>query len=320
MAEWRSARQSLFTVKNSPDVKHLNLSNFQNIGVWVHMELDKENSGLNIPAKDIFAEMNHMATGIAIYSDELSLLFANKTIRNYLPDLYAALDTGMTMEEGVIAQMNVMYPDMSDIVLEERAQAICNHIRNGGTLEVNTPSGIKLSSACHKTSRGTFIVTTQDITKRVEYEQELAEARRKAEEANNAKTEYLADMSHEIRTPLSGVFMSAQLLQQQLQLLGHSELNSLSDILVSSASHLSAIINDVLDLSKIEAGQVEIKLSENSLIDTLGHLKNSQDHVADNLGIDLKLVIDPNLPETLVNSLKRAASQSPQSLTLRLSA
>ena len=104
---------------------------------------------------------------------------------------------------------------------------------------------------------------------------------------------------------MSGVFMAAQLLQQQLRATNQSKLVDLTDILVGSANHLSAIINDVLDLSKIEAGQVDIVNVENSLVDQLHILKKAQDHVAKEIGIELKVVIDPKLPDRLIYDAKR---------------
>jgi len=102
-------------------------------------------------------------------------------------------------------------------------------------------------------------------------------------------------MSHEIRTPLSGVFLAAQLLQRQVRRINDAQLDNLAGILVESTHHLSSIINNVLDLSKIEAGEVEITLSENTLADTLKSIKTSQDIAAAEKGINISLKIAPNI-------------------------
>jgi signal transduction histidine kinase/BarA-like signal transduction histidine kinase len=86
--------------------------------------------------------------------------------------------------------------------------------------------------------------------------QELEEARATAESANEAKTVFLASMSHEIRTPLNGILGMAQALQDS----GLSvEQGQLVTILSESGTHLLALINDVLDISKIEAGKLEFE-------------------------------------------------------------
>ena len=251
-------------------------------------------------ARDLFAGMDHMKTGMAVYDKDLNLIFANKTIRSYLPNLYASLDSGLSMMESIIAQAKVTLPKTNSDSLERRAAYIYETIKNSGTLEVTTPTGRKLNSSYDQTSQGHYIVTTTDVTARVKNEEALSRAKYQADAANIAKTEYLANMSHELRTPLSGISMSAQLLQRQLQAINKPELNVLAGILVESTGHLTEIINDVLDLSKIEAGQIDIILSENSLVEMLTTLQRSQASVATDRGIELKLVINPNLPARLL--------------------
>jgi PAS domain S-box-containing protein len=97
----------------------------------------------------------------------------------------------------------------------------------------------------------------EDITERRRAELELADAKREAEAASRAKSSFLATMSHEIRTPLSGVLGLARLLQdpaldesRRIEYLGH---------LVDAAELLNGIVSDVLDLSKIEAGQLQVE-------------------------------------------------------------
>ncbi len=250
---------------------------------------------------DFFDGLNQMQTGIAIYDKDLkNLTFANTAIRGYLPHLYASLDAGLSVREGLAAQIYYIFPDLKDDEREARADYIYDNIKNLGKMEVTTPAGLTLSSTYDKTPEGSYIVSTMDVTERVNNATQLAKARADADAANAAKTEFLANMSHEIRTPLSGVAMAAQLLQRRLIATQQTELAGLADILTESANHLSAIINDVLDLSKIEAGQIELVLSENSFSDMISVFKKSQDYVAADRGVELKLVVDPKLPERLI--------------------
>ena len=255
----------------------------------------------NLSHADFFDGLNQMKTGIAIYDKDLAnLIFANTAIRNFLPNLYTSLDSGFSIREGIVAQIHNIFPDMEDHLREARADYIYNQIKNSGKLELTTAAGKTLSSTYDRTPEGNYIVSTMDVTERVKNAAKLAKARADAEAANIAKTEFLANMSHEIRTPLSGVSMAAQLLQQRLRATNQSELAGLADILAESAEHLSAIINDVLDLSKIEAGQIELVLSENSLSEMIQVFKKSQDYVAAERGVALKFVVDPNLPKRLI--------------------
>ena len=245
----------------------------------------------------IYAQMDWIKTGVAIFSQDLDLLFANKTIRSYLPVLYSALDSGISLKDGIARQVDELSPDSSIKDRSKRVEYIYNTILNSGTMEVSTSNGRRIKSTYDKTPDGTYVITTSDVTEPFRNEKMLAKAKIDADAANKTKSEFLANMSHEIRTPLSGVFMAAQLLQQQLRMTQQTQLSDLADILVSSSQHLSAIINDVLDMSKIEAGQVEIATSESSLRDMLQDIKKAQTPVANEISLKLELVLDPNLPE-----------------------
>jgi PAS domain S-box-containing protein len=97
-----------------------------------------------------------------------------------------------------------------------------------------------------------------DITERKRAEEEFAAAKQDAEAANLSKSQFIANMSHELRTPLSAVIGYSEMLAEELQDLGQESL--LTDIgkIESNARHLLSLINDVLDISKIEANRMEV--------------------------------------------------------------
>ena len=101
-----------------------------------------------------------------------------------------------------------------------------------------------------------WIGTCNDIHDRKETEIVQAKAREAAEAASRAKSEFLANMSHELRTPLNGIMGYAQILQRSKVL--NEEERSRIDVIYQCGSHLLTLINDILDLSKIEAQKVEL--------------------------------------------------------------
>ncbi len=98
--------------------------------------------------------------------------------------------------------------------------------------------------------------TIQDITARKKVEEALHDAKESAEFANRAKSEFLANMSHELRTPLNGILGYAQILKGDSAL--SEDQRSGLDVIHRSGEHLLTLINDILDLSKIEAQKLEL--------------------------------------------------------------
>jgi len=143
-----------------------------------------------------------------------------------------------------------------------------------------------------------FLGTLHDIRERKQFIAELTQARVDAEQANRAKSAFLATMSHEIRTPMNGVI-------GMVDVLAHSRLsehqNDLVGTIRESASTLLGIIDDILDFSKIEAGRLEIERAPVSVADLVEGLCNSLVPVASRRGADLSLFISPQIPERVLS-------------------
>jgi signal transduction histidine kinase len=105
----------------------------------------------------------------------------------------------------------------------------------------------------------------QEISKREKIEAELIKSKELAESANHAKSAFLANMSHELRTPLNGILGYAQILKREECVKNQQGL----DIIQRSGEHLLTLINDILDLSKIEAGKLDIAAHQFNLSDFL---------------------------------------------------
>jgi PAS domain S-box-containing protein len=159
-------------------------------------------------------------------------------------------------------------PDGSPVFLE----ADCVLVRDG---ETGAPEAV--------------VVATRDVTERVELELLLTRARRHAENAARAKSEFLANMSHEIRTPMNGVLGFAELmLQGDLA----TDQRRFAELIVQSGRSMMMLLNDVLDLSKIESGQFAIDSAPVNLHASLAECAALHRPAAARKGVTLSLACD----------------------------
>ncbi len=118
-----------------------------------------------------------------------------------------------------------------------------------------------------------YIGTFRDITERRIFQDELEQAKNIAETANRAKSSFLANMSHELRTPLNAIIGYSEMLQEDAADFGYNDLAPDLDKIQRAGQHLLGLVNNVLDLSKIEAGRIELYTEEIDLRSFLFDIK-----------------------------------------------
>ncbi len=142
-----------------------------------------------------------------------------------------------------------------------------------------------------------YACVMKDISEKNIYLRALEEEKKKAEDANRAKTEFLANVSHEIRTPMNAVLGFTDLLMDMIE--GEQELKFLDAISVSG-KNLLMLINDILDLSKIESGRLDLEYEASSLrklVDDIEQMFRAQLHDSD---LEYTIEYDDNIPEKLM--------------------
>ena len=152
--------------------------------------------------------------------------------------------------------------------------------------------------------------TVTDVTEEMEREEALKVARKQAEVANRAKSEFLANMSHEIRTPLTAILGFTEVLrdeEKRIASIGNSterpecliDRSQTIDTITNAGNHLLAIINDILDLSKIEADMATCESIDTSLIDLLRDMEGLVRSTAKGKGIELTVVYRSLVPNRI---------------------
>ncbi len=143
-----------------------------------------------------------------------------------------------------------------------------NNIKKNGESYWESASISPILNAQGKTTH--YIAIKEDITARKNVEKELIKAKEKAEESDRLKLAFLANMSHEIRTPMNGILGFTELLKEPK--LSGKEQQEYIEIIEKSGKRMLNIINDIISISKVESGQVEISLSETNVNEQIEYL------------------------------------------------
>lgn len=138
----------------------------------------------------------------------------------------------------------------------------------------------------------------EEIEQRRDVERELAAAKVVAETANQAKSAFISQMSHELRTPLNGILGYAQLLRRSPQPLTEQQRDGL-EIIERSGEHLLNLVNDLLDLAKIEAGKLELRDECVDFESLLQHVTDLIRVRADKAGLTFKAELQESLPQRI---------------------
>lgn len=166
-----------------------------------------------------------------------------------------------------------------------------HRLANGTIRDVEVCSGKILLNG-----RDLLYSAINDISEKIKVEKELVSALDQAKSSSRSKSEFLANMSHEIRTPLNGAM-------GMLQLLGISDIDSEQseyvDAAYRSCKNLMCLLSELLDLSKIEAGKVEIVREEFSLSDILRDVESNFSVAAADKGLNMSVNISSSIPETV---------------------
>ncbi len=153
-----------------------------------------------------------------------------------------------------------------------------------------------------------IVAVTRDITERKAQETELLRAREAAEEASHAKTRFLANVSHELRTPLNAIIGFSEMLGAEIfGPLGDARQREYVQLIHESGAHLLQVVNDILDMSKIESGTFDVVTEPFDLPPLLESVRQMMTLQAHERGLHLRLEAPGDVPEVVAD--RRACKQ-----------
>jgi len=221
-------------------------------------ELLLENEELKRQRELLQNTLEHIGEGLSVFDRQGRLIVWNSRFIELL-DLPPDLKHGTTLQSILMRQ--ALRGDFGDADPTETANARLElFYRDLPTeLERRTLTGRILRIRRRAMPDGCIVTVYSDITESKESEHEMEQARAQAEYANRAKSEFLANMSHELRTPLNAIIGFSEVIRDEIlgPLRDRTYHEYVRDI-NTSGQHLLSIINDVLDMSKIEAGKLEL--------------------------------------------------------------
>ena len=222
--------------------------------------------------KTVAAAIATISEGFVLYDSDDRIVLFNEQFREIYPGLADIIKQGTTFGEVLEAVISRSLVDLDGQSPQEWiAERKARREYSGGFVEYKYGGRYVRISERRIQGGGTVAVYT-DITELRRHNLELEQARELSEVANQTKSQFLANMSHELRTPLNAIIGYSEILQEDAAESSQEQLVPDLKKIEGAGRHLLGLINDILDLSKVEAGKMEIFIEEVEISSLLGEV------------------------------------------------
>lgn len=280
-----------------------------------------------IYSQRMFDIMNALNQGVAIFSRDRRLTYCNSAYVEHSRLPRGMIGVGQSVDDIVAAKRRhgvtvTAWPAGSGTV------PAAGMVRR----EIQTHAdGTVFKIRRHKLSNGGCLVTSIEVTDREHTVEQLRHARDAAEAANRAKSDFMANMSHELRTPLNAIIGFAEIIRGEVfGSVGNNRYVDYANDIVDSAHHLLGLINDILDLSRVESGNITLQDEPLVVADSAVWAADIVRPRARKSNVALSLHLPTDLPklraderslrQILLNLLSNAVKFTPEGGDVRLSA
>ena len=244
--------------------------------------------------------------GFSLFDKDDRLVMCNQEFRRMHPLIADQLVPGMEFEE--LIRCHVEKGEILDAVGQEEEwikRRMRMHRSPAGDFEIKFASGTWLRVSERRTADGGCVSLRTDITELKLRQEDLSSQQQRADSANRAKTDFLLTMSHELRTPLNAIMGFSEVMKQQLRgPLGDERYVDYAKDIYDSASHLLAVINNILDISRIEAGRLELDEQAVVIADEVTKALRQLEDEAKSADVRLVSDIEQDLPLLLGDTNK----------------
>jgi PAS domain S-box-containing protein len=243
------------------------------------------------------ATTDAMAQGMVAFDAQLTIHMSNHRAAQLLAVPEAMLRSGESFQS--VIDHGIARGDYGPGEAVEIARRYLQMVRRGVAFQIERErsDGTVIEIRGNPMSTGGAVVTYTEITELKRVERELRVAKEEAESANQAKSEFLAHVSHELKTPLNAIMGFAELMKSQvLGPLGNERYREYCSDIFASGGHLLSLVNDILELAKLEAGHAELAESEVNLGATIEAVLEQLRASAERGKLEIAVRVPPDLP------------------------
>jgi signal transduction histidine kinase len=246
--------------------------------------------------RELLDATDGMTDGLVYYAPDGTLRFCNMRARSYLGIPLDVNIENMTFDDVLRLELEAGHVVAANTAEEQWTLLRSQQHSNGqGHVEMRMLTGGHLRISDRRTRLGGMVTVYTDVSDLVERGDELARSQRDlrlakelAEVASRTKSQFLANMSHELRTPLNAIIGFAEVIEREIfGPVGVPQYGSYAADIHRSGQHLLSLINDILDLSKVEAGRFEIVEQDFALVEAIDEAKRLLEIRAEKAGLTM---------------------------------